>query len=169
MEKLFFTGWDSIIRTLVVTVVAYPGLVLMLRVSGKRTLSKMNSFDLIVTVALGSTLANLMLNKTVALADGFLAFLLLILLQFVVTYFSVRYNTVSRMIKSTPTFLLYKGELLREAMLRERVTEQEIHSAIRQQGFGTEKEVSVVLETDGSLSVVVNPHQRSEGAMKNVE
>ena len=49
-------------------------LVIFLRLSGKRTLSKMNAFDLVVTVALGSTLATVLLTKDVALADGALAF-----------------------------------------------------------------------------------------------
>ena len=69
MEQIFFTSWTSIFRTLIIGVLAYVGLILMLRVSGKRTLSKMNAFDLIVTVALGSTLATVLLTKSVALAD----------------------------------------------------------------------------------------------------
>ncbi|RZJ88157.1 MAG: DUF421 domain-containing protein, partial [Hymenobacter sp.] len=82
MEKIFFTSWESLVRTLVISLLAYVGLIVMLRISGKRTLSKMNAFDLIVTVALGSTLATVLLSKSVALADGLLAFALLIGLQF---------------------------------------------------------------------------------------
>lgn len=90
MNKLFFDSWESIIRTLVITVLAYLVLLFLLRVSGKRTLSKMNAFDFIITIALGSTLATVVLNKSVALADGVLAFFLLIGLQFVMTYLEVR-------------------------------------------------------------------------------
>jgi len=51
---MFFNAWDSIVRIIVVGVLAYTGLLLpRLRVSGSRTLSKMNSFDLVVTVAFG--------------------------------------------------------------------------------------------------------------------
>ncbi len=46
---MFFNGWESLLRTLVVGVLAYISLVLSLRISGKRTLAKMNAFDLIVT------------------------------------------------------------------------------------------------------------------------
>lgn len=45
----------------------------------------MNAFDLIVTVALGSTLATVILSKDIALAEGVLALGLLILLQFMIT------------------------------------------------------------------------------------
>ena len=91
MEQAFFSSWTSIARVLLVGVAAYAGLVLLLRVSGKRTLTKMNAFDLVVTVALGSTLATVLLTKSVALADGLAAFALLILLQYGLTWLSVRF------------------------------------------------------------------------------
>ncbi len=54
------------VRVAVVGVLAYCGLVLLLRISGKRTLSKMHAFDLVVTVALGSLLATALLSQNVA-------------------------------------------------------------------------------------------------------
>jgi uncharacterized membrane protein YcaP (DUF421 family) len=91
-------------------------LIILLRISGKRTLSKMNAFDFIVTIALGSTLATVLLNKSVSLADGVLALFLLIGLQFLITFFSVRSKRVSKLVKSIPTLLVYKGDLLQDAM-----------------------------------------------------
>ena len=84
-------------------------LLLLLRVSGKRTLTKMNAFDLVVTVALGSTLATVLLTKSVALAEGITAFVLLIFLQFVLTWLFVRSQAASRLVKSEPTLLVYQG------------------------------------------------------------
>ncbi|RMD68975.1 MAG: DUF421 domain-containing protein, partial [Cyanobacteria bacterium J149] len=49
---MFFETWSGLGRVLIVGVLAYAGLIVLLRFSGKRTLSKMNAFDLIVTVAL---------------------------------------------------------------------------------------------------------------------
>ena len=86
MEMVFFSGWESLARTLVVGLLAYTVLIVFLRISGNRTLSKMNAFDLIVTVALGSTLATVLLSKDVALAEGALALGLLISLQFIITW-----------------------------------------------------------------------------------
>ena len=68
MEPLFLDNWQTLLRTLIVGVSAYVSLVLLLRISGRRTLSKMNAFDMVVTVALGSTLATILLNRDVALA-----------------------------------------------------------------------------------------------------
>lgn len=87
---MFFDSWQGLGRVVVVGILAYAALVFFLRVSGKRTLTKMNAFDLVVTVALGSTLATVLLSKDVALAEGLIAFAVLIALQFAVTWLSVR-------------------------------------------------------------------------------
>ena len=152
---MFFGGWDNLLRTLVVGVLAYITLVVFLRISGKRTLSKMNAFDLVVTVALGSTLATVLLARDVALAEGVLAFALLISLQFAVTWSSVRASWVRRLATGEPLMLLYCGEFLSVALRQARVNEDEVRAAVRSAGIDSLKKVhAVVLETDGSFSVV---------------
>ncbi len=159
-ETVFFAGWAGMLRVAIVGTLAYLGLVLLLRISGKRTLSKMNAFDLVVTVALGSTLATVILSKDVALAEGMTAFALLIGLQFVITWLSVRSSTVSRLVKAEPTLLFYQGQFLTAEMHRTRVMEGEVRAAIRQQGIAALQDVgAVVLETDGSFAVT----SRGEG------
>lgn len=115
----------------------------------------MNAFDLVVTVALGSTLATVLLSKDVALAEGLLAFALLISLQFAVTWSSVRARWVRRLATGEPIMLLYDGKFLPTALVQARITEDEIRSAIRSAGLDSlEKVHAVILETDGSFSVV---------------
>lgn len=115
----------------------------------------MNVFDFVVTIALGSILATVMLNKDLALADEVLAFFLLIFFQFIITYLSVRYKQISKLVKSTPALMAYKGELLKQAMIKERVNEDEIHAVIRKHGLSTLAEIdAIVLESDGNLSVI---------------
>lgn len=158
---MLFGNWEGLLRTAVVGVCAYVALIVLLRVSGKRTLSKMNAFDLVVTVALGSVLATILLSKDTALAQGLMAFALLISLQYVITWLSIRSKMISDLVKSEPTLLLHRGEFLRNAMRAQRVLESEIRQALRSQGLDDPGQVdSVVLETDGSLSVV----RRASGA-----
>jgi len=148
---------EGAIRTVVVGVLAYLALVVVLRVSGKRTLSKMNAFDLVVTVALGSTLATILLSRDVPLLEGILAFVVLVVMQFAITATSIRSTTVARLAKSEPRALLYRGEVLHEALRDERVLETELRAALRSAGFGRYEEVDlVVLETDGSFSAVAS-------------
>lgn len=166
---MFFDGWLSLGRTAIVGVLAYAALVFLLRISGKRTLSKMNAFDLIVTIALGYTLATVLLSKSVALVTGLFAFTLLVGLQYVITWLSVRSPAVHRFIKAEPALLLYRGRFLHEAMRRERVTEAEILAALRTQGVAAVNEVeAVVLETDSSFSVVKSSASGTDDALANV-
>ena len=155
MEHVFFNDLDGLFRTLVIGLFAYAGLVCCLRVSGKRTLSKMNAFDLIVTISLGSTLATILLSKDVALAEGMLALSLLIALQFVMTFASVRFGWVRRLVTGEPLMLLQDGELLPESLRHARVTQNEVYAAVRAAGVIDLALVkAVVLETDGSFSVL---------------
>jgi len=151
---MFFNGAQGLLRVVIVGVLAYVMLVVALRLTGKRTLSKLNAFDLIVTVALGSTLATVLLSKDVPLAEGITAFVLLILLQYAVTWTSVRSKRVRNWVKAEPRLVFRDGDFLEQAMREERVTRDEVLAAIRQQGHADAAAVhSVVLETDGSMSV----------------
>lgn len=152
---MFFDSWAGLGRVLIVGTLAYLALVLLLRISGKRTLTKLNAFDLVVTVALGSTLATVLLSKSVALVEGVLALALLILLQFAITWLSVRSPRFQALIKAEPTLLLHRGRFLENAMKAQRVTREEILAAMRASGMAdADRVAAVVLETDGSMSIV---------------
>ncbi|MEF2552782.1 YetF domain-containing protein [Aurantimonas sp. A2-1-M11] len=152
---MFFDSWHDLVRILIVGGLAYVGLVLLLRVTGKRTLSKMNAFDLVVTVALGSTLATVLLSKDVTLTEGLLAFVLLCGLQYVVATASVHSPRFRDLIKAEPSLLFYRGRFLTPALHKERVTEDEVLAAVRSQGKAELGSVeAVILETDGSFSVI---------------
>jgi uncharacterized membrane protein YcaP (DUF421 family) len=154
-QPIFFDSWISLGRVFLVGTLAYAALVLMLRISGKRTLSKMNAFNLIVTIALGSTLATVLLNRSVPLAEGVAALALLIALQFAITWVSARSDTWKQMVKAEPTVLLSHGNVIDDALLRERVTFDEVQASVRQAGHLTiDETMTVILETDGSLSVL---------------
>lgn len=167
---MFFGDWFSLLRVIVVGTLAYAALVLFLRVSGKRTLSKMNAFDLVVTVALGSTLATVLLSKDVALAEGLLAFALLIGLQYAVAALSVRSRAWRNLVKSEPRLLMYRGEMLQDALRDERVTPEEVRAAVRATGLADLPQVhAVVLETDGTFSVVEDRPAAGATALQDLD
>lgn len=129
----------------------------------------MNAFDLIVTVALGSTLATVLLSKDIALAEGIAAFTLLIGLQYLITWLSVRSRPAAKLVKAEPTLLFFDGRFLHEALQRERVTEDEARAAVRSQGLpNMESVAAVILETDGSMTVLSNQDGRELTSLKGV-
>ena len=155
MNGVLFDGWAPLGRTVLVGMLAYFTLLVLLRLTGKRTLSKLNAFDLVVTVALGSTLATILLSADVSLAQGVLALALLVGLQFAITWTTVRAGWVRAIVTGEPSLLMHRGEPLPSALRRTRVTESELRAALRGAGFADGQDAeAVILETDGSLSVV---------------
>ena len=152
---MLFDSWIGLARVVMVSAAAYAALVMVLRLAGKRSLAKLNAFDLVVTVALGSTLATVLLSKDVALAEGMLAFAMLAGLQFAVARASVRWRPFEQLVRSEPRLLVRDGQYLDDAIHAERMTQAEVDQALRRSGVGRIAEVAaVVLETDGSFSVI---------------
>ncbi|MFL1463791.1 DUF421 domain-containing protein [Roseococcus sp. DSY-14] len=166
---MLFDGWWGLLRVLVVGGLAYVALVALLRVTGKRTLAKMSAFDLVVTVALGSTLATVLLSGDVALAEGLAGFVLLALLQMAIAWGCVRSARLRQLVKSEPCLLLREGQFLHAAMRQERVTEDEVRAALRGAGLSRlEDAAAVVLETDGSFSVLRAPAGGGRSTLEGV-
>lgn len=153
-STLFFQDFQGIIRTLIVGTLAYVVLVIFLRISGKRTLAKLNAFDLVVTVALGSTLSAILLQQSIPLAEGATALALLICLQALVTFLSVRSSRFAGLVRSEPALLARDGQFCAAAMRRERVTDDEAMGTVRSRGGRDIADVDfMILESDGSISV----------------
>lgn len=152
---MFLSAPDTLLRIAVVSTLAYVAFVVVLRFAGKRSLSKLNVFDFVVTVAFGSTLATVLLSKDVSLAEGVLAFAMLAGLQYLVSRLSVTSARFKRLVRSEPALLVIDGQILHDALARERVTRGEVEAAARSKGIGRLEDIAaLILETDGSFSVI---------------
>jgi len=126
-------------------------------------------FDLVITVALGSMLATILLSKYVSLARGTVALGLLVALQFVITWSAVRLRWVRAIVTGEPVLLADRGQLLATALRDARVTEEEVKAAARSAGLaGLQEAEAIVLETDGSFSVVRRPDGADRSALEPV-
>ncbi len=161
---MWFDSWSDVFRVLLVGAAAYVTLVVLLRVSGKRTLAKLNAFDLVVTVALGSTLSTILLNSTVSWSEGAVGLAALVLLQYFVAAVSARLPGSRAVVTARPTVLLRDGELLQHKLSAQRVNPEEVRQAVRSTGAGDLALVAaVVLETDGTMSVITR-QQAGDGS-----
>ncbi|OBA38226.1 MULTISPECIES: DUF421 domain-containing protein [Rhodococcus] len=152
---MWFGSWSDLMRVVLVGAAAYLWLVFVLRISGKRTLAKLNAFDLVVTVALGSTLATILLSSDVPWSEGAVALVLLAGLQFLAAAVSSRWPRSRAVLTADPTLLVEHGAMLDLALAQQRISPGEVRQAVRASGFGDLGQVAaVVLETDGSLSVI---------------
>ncbi|MDT0167160.1 DUF421 domain-containing protein [Actinotalea sp. AC32] len=167
---MWFDSWSDLVRVLAVGAAAYATLVVLLRVLGKRTLAKLNAFDLVVTVALGSTLATILLSSDVSWSEGAVALALLGVLQLAVSWTTVHLPGGRGAVTARPVVVLRDGRPVADAMRRERLTEDELRQAVRSSGRGGLDDVAaVVLEGDGTLSVVPSSSLGDARALQGVE
>lgn len=152
---IFFDSWDSIGRIIITILFIYPSLIIMLKIAGKRSLSKLNMFDFIITVALGSIFGAVIIYKSITFMDGIVSTALLLLAQALISRLSIEYAFVDKLIKPNPTVMFLNGDFLDDAMKSVRVTKSEVYAEVRQAGLACMDDVyAVVLETNGVISVL---------------
>jgi len=152
---MWFDSWSDVLRTVIIGSAAYLSLIVILRASGKRTLAQLNIFDFVVTVALGSTLATILLSADVSWSEGLAALGLLAGLQFLVAFLSSRLPVMRSVITSKPAVLVWQGQLQNEAIAANRLSRSEVLQAVRSSGQGDVTRIAaVVLESNGTMSVI---------------
>ncbi|GLJ80344.1 DUF421 domain-containing protein [Microbacterium imperiale] len=166
---MWFDSWSDVLRVVLVGLAAYLSLVLLIRASGKRSLAQMNAFDLVVTVALGSTLATILLSSDVAYAEGVTAIVLLLALQVIVAVLVKWSPRFRRVVTAAPALLVVHGSLDERELRRNRVTRKDVEQAVRQSGQGAMKDVAaVILESDGKMSVIPEASLGDGSAVRDI-
>jgi uncharacterized membrane protein YcaP (DUF421 family) len=150
-----WNGIQPIIRIVVVGVTAYLAIVLILRVSGKRTLASMSAFDFVIAVAVGAVFGRTLTTKDLSISEALTAFVLLAVLQFIFAYFEGKSKIFKNIFNTSPTLLFYDGEFIQKNLHKERLDKSKVISAARKKGFGSMDDVAaVILEIDATLSVI---------------
>ena len=161
---MWFESWDSLINILITGVVCFIGLIMFLRVAGKRTLTKMNAFDFIMTFTIGSTLATAITSDDITITEGLTALAIIITVQYVIAWLEVRFEWFQKLVKAQPSVLFYDGNFCEKTMRQERITKVEVLAAMRYSGLSDPSQARLVLmETDGQLSVI--PQNKKEDAL----
>ena len=154
MEKWFEASWTSIIAICITAVFIYLAVIIFTRIAGKRSFSKMSSFDFAMTVAIGSILASTILSKSVSLIEGTVGLAMVYLLQIAVA--SLRRSThIEKLVDNSPMLLMDKTEILHENLKKARVTEADLRSKLREANVLEISQVrAVVFEATGDISVL---------------
>ena len=169
MDMIFFDNIDKLGRIVLTAVMVYVLIVLVTKVSGKRSTSQLNNFDWIVTVMIGSLGASTILLKDIPFIEGVSSILMLYLLQFLVTKYASVSPQFSNFILSEPRIVFYQGQFLPDAMRSERLTRQEIECAMRSQGINNFDDVeAVVFESDAKLTIIPKPTDDTHGKENTV-
>lgn len=167
---MFFSNWADLFRIFIIGISSYISLIMLVRISGKRTLSKMNAFDFTVSVAIGSTLSAVIMNKQISLSEGLSAFAVLIGMQYLLAKVASRSKWFENILQSDPELLYYEGNYMSKTMKKNRIDRNDIYQSARSQGISSMSEVGVViLETNGKLSVIKSSEESSWDTLQDVD
>ncbi len=154
MEKWFEASWTSLTAICVTAVGIYLAVIIFTRLAGKRSFSKMSSFDFAMTVAIGSILASTILSKSVSLLQGVVGLAMVYILQIFVAVLR-RSSKVEKLIDNNPLLLMDGTTILHENLRKARVTESDLRSKLREANVLELSQVrAVVFEATGDISVL---------------
>ncbi len=143
---------DAIVRAAAV----YLFLLVLFRLSGKRTLAEVTTFDLILTLIISEAIQQALIATDNSLTNGLLIVVTLVGLDILISAVKQRFPRVDRFLEGVPVTILEEGSLQRESMQRERVDEQDILQAARElQGLDRIEDLrTAIIEKTGRITVV---------------
>lgn len=133
-------------------------LLLVIRLSGRRTMAQVTPFDFVLLLVVAETTQQAFLGDDFSLTNSFLLIILLFSLDILLSYLKSWFPRLALSIDGAPTVLVSKGNLDRRAMTKARVGLDDILVAARQQ-HGLEQLNQIkfaILEVDGNISIIPN-------------
>ncbi len=135
------------------TVVIFAFLWVMLRAAGKRELSQLTAFDLVLVVVMGDLIQQGVTLEDMSLTGAMLAVSTMILLSVGLGAAAVRWSRAGRLIEGTPVVVIKQGEIVRDALRNERLDVADLYEAARTDGIGDLRDIEwCILEADGKFS-----------------
>ncbi|HEX3224568.1 MAG TPA: YetF domain-containing protein [Gaiellaceae bacterium] len=142
---------DIVFRGVVVFVFLYG----LMRVIGRRELSSLEPFDLILLVVLGDAVQQGLTQDDYSLTGAVLAIGTIAILQLVVSYANFRFPRLRPLLDGEPIVIVEHGKTIDKNMRRERVTMEDVMQAARQQNIRSLDDVDwAVMETSGAISFI---------------
>jgi uncharacterized membrane protein YcaP (DUF421 family) len=153
--------WDKVVRTLAV----YLGLLVLLRLAGKRQLAQMSTLDLVVLLLLSNVVQNAIIGNDNSLVGGLFGAAVLLFGNYVLVRLAFRRAWLKRLLNGTSTLLYEHGHLRRKNLEHELMTREELVSALRREGFELDDLERVDLEPEGTFNAQPKPKADIEDVM----
>ncbi len=140
---------EIVIRALVVFCFLWT----VTRVVGRTTLGELSTFELLLYVTMGDLVQQATTQQDYSVTSAFLAVGVFALMTVVLSYVAWRFPRLRPAVRGTPILIVRDGQLLFDAMARQRMTLEDLTASAREQGIRRISDIEVaVLETDGRLS-----------------
>jgi uncharacterized membrane protein YcaP (DUF421 family) len=149
--QLAVPAWELALRSAVI----YMGLLIGLRLFGKREVGQFTLFDLVMVLLVANAVQPAMTGPDNSLLGGLIIIATLLLLNRLMGWARLRSPLFRQLLQSHPTVIAQDGHWIPEALKHEGLAEDEAEMALREHGLSSVKEAKLaVLELDGSISIV---------------
>jgi len=152
LTDMFVLGLP-VVEKIARTVVVYFFIVVGLRLAGKRELAQLNPLDFTVLLTLANAVQNAIIGEDVSVTGGLISASTLLFVNYGMVRFVFEHPKLEHLAEGAPAVLIEAGKLRRDRLRRELISQAELESAARRQGFASLAEVErAVLEPGGTLS-----------------
>lgn len=143
---------DTVLRSLFV----YTFLIIILRISGKRTLSEATTFDFVLLLIIGESTQQALLGDDFSLTNAGIVITTLLLIDIILASIKHRFKLFDGVLEGKPLVLMDKGKLLTKRMAKEKIDKEDILEAARKmQGIGRLDQIEyAVLEKTGGITII---------------
>ena len=151
MWQLSAPWWEFVLRGVII----YFFLLILLRVTGKRQVGQLAPFDLVLLLILSDSVQNAMNAGDESILAGLILATTLIFLNHFVGLVAFRSRKMEKLIEGEPLVLIHNGQLFKKVMERQQITDQELKTALRNEGCENVEDVRLaILESNGHVSVL---------------
>ena len=143
--------WQFVLRALVV----YLGVMVLVRISGKRAVGQFTPFVLVLLILIGNAVQNGMNGGDNSLTGALILAVCLIALNYAVAWLTARHPRVRRFVEGDPVELARDGQIFRDVLRRELVSKSDFREAMREVGCDEVEHIKLaMLETNGRISIL---------------
>ena len=143
--------WELVLRGAVV----YFVLLVLVRLSGKRTVGEFTPFDLVVVVLLSEAVSNSLIGEETSLTGGLIVAMVLISLNWMIGFLTARSPKLDRIVEGRPVLVARDGEVFEDVLRRQSITIAEFEAEMRASDCAGPEEIQfAMVEPNGHISIV---------------
>lgn len=154
MDNVFEASGNSLLAIVLSAVGIYFTVIILTRIAGKRSFSKISSFDFAVTISIGALIATTVLSPSVTLLQGIVGLTSIFILQ-IISASLRKFSFYRKTVDNSPLLLMKGSDILEENLKEVKITKADLFSALRQANVLRLSQVkAVVFENTGEISVL---------------
>lgn len=143
--------WEFVVRAAIV----YFALMVLIRLSGKRTVGEFTPFDILVVLLISESTQGALTSGDQSVVGTLIVCATLVALNYGIAFLGARFRAVDRLVEGEPVVLVRHGQVFERVLRRNNLPRTDLDEALRREGLTDVGDAElVVLETDGGISVI---------------